>query len=80
MPPGVVTATATAPAACAGVTAVNVVALTWVNEAAATPSKVTALTLVRFVPVIVTAVPPAVVPFVGDTVPSVGAGCSMTSV
>ena len=55
VPPGVVTATSTCPAACAGLTAVTVVAFTTVKLAAGVPPKVTALVPVRSVPVIVTA-------------------------
>ncbi len=43
VPPGVVTATSTAPAACAGVIAVMVVALTIVTLDAGTPPNVTAV-------------------------------------
>ncbi len=65
LPPGVVTATSTAPAACAGVVAVMVVALTTVTLVAGTPPNVTAVAPVRLVPVMVTLVPPTVVPLVG---------------
>jgi len=54
IPPGVVTATA--PAAPAPTTAVMLVALTTVNEAAATPPNVTEVAPVKFVPVMVTVV------------------------
>ena len=67
VPPGVVTTTLTAPAACAGVVAVTWVAESTVNDAAAVPPKVTALAPVRFVPVSVTTVPPSVDPEAGAT-------------
>jgi hypothetical protein len=66
VPPGVVTATATAgPAAPAGVTQVTDVALTTVTDVAAMPPNVTADVPIKFVPATVTVVPPAVVPLVG---------------
>ena len=58
VPPGLVIDTVVAPAVPAGVTAVTVVALTTLTEVAATPPIVTELAPVRFVPVIVIAVPP----------------------
>ena len=73
-PPDVVTTTSTAPAACAGVVAVTCVAEPTVNEVAAVPPKVTDVVLLRFVPVIVTAVPPAVGPDDGTIVDTVGGG------
>jgi hypothetical protein len=60
------TLTLTAPAAAAGVTAVSCVALTKVVLAAAVPKDTTA-PLTKFDPLIVTVVPPAVGPEVGDT-------------
>ncbi len=72
MPTGVVTATLTSPAACAGVVAVMVVALTTVMPVAAVPPKVTAVAPVKLVPVMVTAVPPAVGPLLGLTLVTVG--------
>ena len=74
VPPGVVTCTFTAPAACAGVVAVIEVALFTVKLVAAVPPKVTAVAPVKFVPVMVTLVPPAVGPVFGDTVVTVGTG------
>ena len=65
MPPGVVTDTVFAPIVPAGVTAVTVVELTTLTEVAATSSIVTELAPVRFVPVIVIAVPPVVDPVFG---------------
>ena len=57
-----VTTTFTAPAACAGVIAVMVVALTTTTLVAAVPPNVTAVAPVKLVPVMVTLVPPAVGP------------------
>ena len=66
VPLGVVTDTVFAPSAPAGVTAVTVVELTTLTEVAATPPIVTELVPVRFVPVIVIAVPPVVGPTFGE--------------
>ena len=55
VPPGVVTLTS--PLAPAPTTAVMVVAFTVINEAAATPPKLTAVAPVKLVPLIVTIVP-----------------------
>ena len=74
VPPAVVTATLFAPAVPAGVTAVMLVAETTTTLVAATPPTVTLLAPVRFVPVIVIAVPPRVEPLVGVTAVIVGAG------
>lgn len=71
-PPVFVTATVTAPAAWDGVFAVMLVELTTTTLVAAVPPKVTVAPVAKFVPVIVTAVPPAVVPLVGDTLVTVG--------
>jgi len=73
VPPGVVIDTVFAPAVPAGVTAVTVVELTTLTEVAATPPIVTELVPVRFVPVIVIAVPPVVGPTFGETDEIVGA-------
>ncbi len=54
--------------------AVMVVALTTVTLAAGTPPNVTAVAPVRLVPVMVTLVPPRVVPLVGLIDVTVGAG------
>jgi hypothetical protein len=70
--PFIVTATATAPAACAGVVAVIVVLLLTTTLVAAVPPNVTVAPVAKFVPVIVTAVPPAVVPLFGLTLVTVG--------
>lgn len=64
VPPAVVTATAVAPAACAGVVAVMEVALLTVKLVAAVPPNVTADAPMKFVPVIVTVVPPVISPLV----------------
>ena len=66
------TDTVFAPALPAGVTAVTVVALTTLTEVAATPPSVTELAPVKFVPVIVIAVPPVVGPTFGETDEIVG--------
>ena len=72
VPPGVVTLTSCAPALPAGETAMICVAETGVTTAAFDPPNLTALGLSRFVPVIVTAVPPSVGPEVGLTPVTVG--------
>ena len=74
VPPAVVTATVCAPAVPAGVTAVIEVALATTTLVAATPPTVTLLAPVKFVPVIVMAVPPEIKPDVGDTLEIVGPG------
>ncbi len=63
----------TAPAVPAGVVAVIEVALLTVNEVAGVVPKVTAVAPVNPVPVMVTEVPPAVVPDVGETLVNDGA-------
>src|SRR5262249_19806235 len=63
--PPTVTTTVTAPAACAGVVAVIVVLFTTTTLVAAVPPNVTVAPAAKFVPVIVTAVPPAVGPLLG---------------
>jgi hypothetical protein len=70
--PGLVTVTVTAPAAPAGVVAVIDVLLATTTLVAATPPNVTVAPLAKFVPVIVTAVPPATGPLFGDTLVTVG--------
>jgi len=67
VPFAVVTATSTAPAACTPVVAVIEVA-ELLTTVAATPPIVTAVALSKFVPVIVTLVPPDVPPDEGLTV------------
>ena len=68
------TTTLTTPAVCAGVVAVIWVDDTNVTLVAAVPPIVTAAGVVRFVPVIVTEVPPVVRPVEGDTLVRVGFG------
>jgi hypothetical protein len=70
--PGLVTVTVTAPALLAGVVAVIVVLLLTTTLVAAAAPNVTVAPVAKFVPVIVTAVPPAVVPLLGLTLVTVG--------
>jgi hypothetical protein len=70
--PLTVTVTVTAPALPAGVVAVMEVLLTRVTLVAAVPPNVTVASAPKFVPVIVTAVPPAIEPLFGDTLVTVG--------
>jgi hypothetical protein len=72
-PPRLVTVTVTAPDACAAVVAVIVVLFTTTTLVAAVPPNVTVAPEAKFVPVIVTAVPPLVDPVFGDTLLTVGA-------
>jgi hypothetical protein len=67
-----VTVTVTAPAAPAGVVAVIEVPLTTVTFVAAAEPNVTVAPEAKFVPVIVTDVPPAVGPLLGLTLVTVG--------
>jgi hypothetical protein len=71
--PGTVTVTVTAPAEFAGAVAVMVVLLETDTFVAATPPNVTVAPETKFVPVIVTAVPPFVGPLFGETELTVGA-------
>ena len=71
--PLTVTVTVTAPAVPAGVVAVIVVLLTTTTFVAAVAPNVTVAPAAKFVPVIVTAVPPAVDPLFGLTLLTVGA-------
>ena len=73
-----VTTTFTAPAECAGVVAVIDVLLATVTPVAAVPPRVTVAPARKPVPVIVTGVPPAVVPDVGEIELTVGAGLGVT--
>ena len=73
MPQGVITVTSTVPAVPAGLSAVIEVALTTVTFVAGVVPKSTAVAPVKSVPVIVTGVPPAVVPLVGERAVTVGA-------
>jgi hypothetical protein len=69
-----VTVTVAAPALLAGVLAVIVVLFTTTTFVAAVPPIVTPAPLAKFVPVIVTVVPPAVDPLFGLTLVTVGTG------
>ena len=73
-----VTTTLTAPAACAAVVAVIEVLLATVTPVAAVPPRLTVAPVRNPVPVIVTGVPPAVVPEVGAIALTVGAGLGDT--
>ena len=73
VPPGVVTVTSTVPAAPAGLVAVTWPALSTLNEAAL-PPKLTSVAPVKSVPAMVTEVPPAVDPLLGETPLTTGAG------
>ena len=70
--PLTVTVTVTAPTLPAGVVAVIVVLFTTSTFVAAVLPNVTVAPVAKFVPVIVTAVPPAVDPLVGATLLTVG--------
>ena len=70
--PPTVTVTVAVPALPAGVVAVMVVLLTTAILVAAAPPNVTVAPAAKFVPVMVTAVPPVVDPVLGDTPPTVG--------
>jgi hypothetical protein len=59
---------------CAGVVAVIEVLLTTLTLVAAVPPKLTVAPEAKFVPVIVTTVPPLAVPDVGEMAVTVGAG------
>jgi hypothetical protein len=67
-----VTVTVAAPAPPEGVAAVMVVVFTNATLVAAAPPNVTAAPAAKFVPVIVTAVPPAVGPLFGEILLTVG--------
>src|SRR5258705_249091 len=69
-----VTVTVTTPAACVGVVAVIVVALTTITLVAALPPRLSVAPARKLVPVTVTAVPPVVGPDTGATLVTVGAG------
>jgi len=73
VPPGVVTVTLTVPALSAGEVAVIEVDELTVKPVAAVLPKSTAVAPVKFVPVIVTLVPPDVLPALGETFDTVGA-------
>jgi hypothetical protein len=72
-PPGAVTCTSMVPAGAGGDVAVIDVLEFTVNDAAAMPPNVTALALVKWVPVMVTLVPPAVLPLDVPRLVTVGA-------
>ncbi len=72
VPFGVVTRTATAPVACAGLVAVMLVLDTTVNLVVVVPNS-TAVAPLRSEPVIVTLVSPVCEPDVGESVDSAGA-------
>jgi hypothetical protein len=72
VPPVAVTSTLAVPAEWAGVTAVIDVDETTVTLVAAAPPIVTAVAPVKPVPVMVTGVPPAVVPELGEIALTVG--------
>jgi hypothetical protein len=67
-----VTVTVTAPTLPAGVVAVMVVPFVTTTFVAAAPPNVTVAPAAKFVPVIVTAVPPATGPLFGATLVTVG--------
>jgi hypothetical protein len=70
--PFTVTVTVTAPADPAGVVAVMVVLFTTTRLVAAALPNVTVAPVAKFVPVMVTAVPPATTPLLGETLVTVG--------
>jgi hypothetical protein len=72
--PDAVTVTLAAPAGCADVVAVIDVALTTITPVAGDPPTSTVAPPVKFVPLIVIAVPPSVEPLVGLTPVTAGAG------
>lgn len=71
-PSGFVTITLTAPAAWAGVVASIEVELETITDVAAVPPKVTVAPVWKFAPVMVTTVPPNVVPELGNMEVMVG--------
>ena len=72
MPPTVVTVISTTPAEPAGETAVIEVAEFCVKLVAAVEPNFTAVALLKFVPVMLTEVPPTALPLVGDIAVIVG--------
>ena len=74
VPPGVMTVTSTVPGACAGETAIRVVAEVTVTLLALEVPKSTVAPVTNPVPVIVTEVPPATGPAVGTMLVTVGTG------
>ena len=79
VPPKVVTTTFTAPSAWAGMVAIRVVSLMTEKLVAAVPPKLTAIAVVRSVPVIVTLVPPRVLPLEGAMLATVGMGAKLAT-
>ena len=79
-PPGVVTRMLAVPAGRDGVVQVIVVESTTTRFEADDPPKVTAVAPVKFVPVIVTLVPPEVLPVAGLTLVTVGGAAYVKSV
>src|SRR6185369_2407669 len=71
---GLVTLTTATPAVCAGVVATSCVVELKVTETAAVPPNVTFAPETKCEPVIVTTVPPALVPCVGEMLVTIGAG------
>ena len=71
-PAGFVTTTVTAPATWAGVVALRLKVFETETFVAAVPPKVTVMPFMKLVPVIVTLVPPLVVPELGLTAMIVG--------
>ena len=71
-PPPVVTIMPTAPALCAGVLQVIVVLFTMLIDVAAIPPNVTKVAPVKFLPVILTLVPPAMPPDDGEILLIIG--------
>ena len=71
-PPPVVTIMSTVPELCEGVIQVIVVLFTTLREVAANPLNVTKVAPVKDVPVIVTLVPPAVLPVNGEILVTTG--------
>ena len=76
VPLGVVTTTLRAPAVPAGVVQMRLVAVMELKPVAAAPPMVTPVAPVRFVPLIVTTVPPAAGPLPGEMPVTVGAAAS----
>lgn len=72
VPLGVVTSTLATPGLPAGMVQLRLVLLIAVTSVAGTPPNVTLLTAVRFVPVIVTVLPPTVTPLYGAMAVTVG--------
>ena len=76
VPDGVVTVTSTAPAACAGDTALMCELSVTEKLAAGVPPKLTAVAPVKLLPAMVTDVPPVVGPEFGLTLLTLGAGAT----